>query len=50
MRQKTFPQAIQEGDVKIQGNGARLQELLAMLDEFNPMFDIVTPNPRASNG
>jgi alkyl sulfatase BDS1-like metallo-beta-lactamase superfamily hydrolase len=44
LRQKTFPQAVKEGEVKIQGNGARLQELLGMLDDFNPNFDIVTPN------
>ena len=48
LRQKTFPQAMKDGDVKVEGNGARLQELLGMLDEFNPMFDIVTPNPMAS--
>jgi alkyl sulfatase BDS1-like metallo-beta-lactamase superfamily hydrolase len=47
LRQKTFPQAMKDGDVKVQGNGARLMELLGMLDEFNPMFDIVTPNPMA---
>lgn len=48
LRQKTFPQAMKDGDVKVQGNGARLMELLGMLDEFNPMFDIVTPNPMAN--
>jgi len=48
LRQKTFPQAMKDGDVKVQGNGARLMELLGMLDEFNPMFDIVTPNSMAS--
>jgi len=45
LRQKTFPQALKEGLAKIQGNGARLQELLGMLDEFNTNFDVVTPNP-----
>ena len=45
LRQTTFPQALKEGSVKLQGNGAKLQELLGMLDQFNPMFDIVTPNP-----
>jgi alkyl sulfatase BDS1-like metallo-beta-lactamase superfamily hydrolase len=45
LRQTTFPQALKEGSVKLQGNGAKLQELLGMLDQFNPMFNIVTPNP-----
>jgi alkyl sulfatase BDS1-like metallo-beta-lactamase superfamily hydrolase len=44
MRQKTFAQAAGDGSLKISGNGAKLSELLAMLDEFNPLFDIVTPN------
>ena len=42
-RGHTLPEAMKDGDVN-QGNGARLQELLGMLDEFNPMFDIVTRN------
>jgi len=45
LRQKTFLQAVGDGSAKIQGNGAKLQELLGMLDEFNPLFDVVTPNP-----
>jgi len=45
LRQKTFPEAAKAGDVKIQGNGARVQELLGMLVEFNPMFEVVMPNP-----
>jgi alkyl sulfatase BDS1-like metallo-beta-lactamase superfamily hydrolase len=44
LRQKTFAQAAADGSLKIAGNGAKLPELLAMLDEFNPLFDIVTPN------
>lgn len=47
LRQKTFAQAAGDGSARIQGNGARLQELLGMLDDFDPMFDIVTPNPVA---
>ena len=46
LRQKTFPEAVKAGEVKIQGTGAKLQELLGMLDEFDPMFDIVTPRRR----
>jgi alkyl sulfatase BDS1-like metallo-beta-lactamase superfamily hydrolase len=48
LRQKTFPQAMQDGSVKVQGNPAKIGELLGMLEEFNPMFDVVTPNPIAS--
>jgi alkyl sulfatase BDS1-like metallo-beta-lactamase superfamily hydrolase len=44
LRQKTFAQAAGDGSVKIAGTGAKLTELLSMLDEFNPLFDIVTPN------
>lgn len=44
LRQKTFPEAMKDGSVKVVGNPARLGELLGMLDEFNPMFDVVTPN------
>jgi len=44
LRQKTFPEAMKDGSVKVEGNPARLSELLGMLDEFNPMFDVVTPN------
>jgi alkyl sulfatase BDS1-like metallo-beta-lactamase superfamily hydrolase len=44
LRQKTFAQAAGDGSVKITGNGTKLSELLGMLDEFNPLFDVVTPN------
>ena len=44
LRQKTFAQAAGDGSVRIAGNAAKLSELLAMLDEFNPLFDVVTPN------
>jgi len=45
LRQKTFPQVVNEGDVKIRGDGARLQRLLGMLEDFNPNPDVATPNP-----
>ncbi|MCX7892711.1 MAG: MBL fold metallo-hydrolase [Burkholderiales bacterium] len=45
LRQKTFVDAAKAGEVRIQGNGARVQELLGMLVEFNPVFAVVTPNP-----
>jgi alkyl sulfatase BDS1-like metallo-beta-lactamase superfamily hydrolase len=36
--------AVKQRVLNIQGNVARLQELLGMRDNFNPTFDIVTPN------
>ncbi|MGH6623791.1 MAG: alkyl sulfatase C-terminal domain-containing protein, partial [Burkholderiaceae bacterium] len=47
LKQKTFADAVKAGDVKMEGNGARLQELLGMLVEFPPMFNVITPNPVA---
>ena len=44
LRQKTFAQAAGDGSLKISGNAAKLSELMDMLDEFTPLFDIVTPN------
>jgi alkyl sulfatase BDS1-like metallo-beta-lactamase superfamily hydrolase len=44
LRQKTFAQAAGDGSVRIAGNGAKLSELLAMFEEVNPLFDVVTPN------
>jgi len=46
LRQRTFRQAALDGDVKIDGSIGKLQEIFGMLDEFPPMFDVVTPNPR----
>jgi alkyl sulfatase BDS1-like metallo-beta-lactamase superfamily hydrolase len=43
MRKKTFPEAIQEGLVKIDGQGIKLLELFGLFENFNPMFEIVTP-------
>jgi len=45
LKQTTFPEAMQSGQVKIDGNRAKLGELLGMLDTFNPMFPIVEPRP-----
>jgi alkyl sulfatase BDS1-like metallo-beta-lactamase superfamily hydrolase len=43
MRKKTFPEAIQEGLVKIDGQGIKLLELFGLFENFDPMFEIVTP-------
>lgn len=38
----TVAQAIAAGRVKIDGNRARLDEPLTLLDNFDPLFNIVT--------
>jgi alkyl sulfatase BDS1-like metallo-beta-lactamase superfamily hydrolase len=43
LQQTTFPAAVQAGLIKIEGNRAKLGELLSMLDTFEPMFPIVEP-------
>ena len=43
LKQTTFPEAVQAGQVKIDGNRAKLGELLSMLDTFEPMFPVVEP-------
>lgn len=42
-RQLDFPTAIKQGEVRLEGDGQKLGELLGMLDSFNPQFNIVTP-------
>jgi len=39
----TFPQAVQEGKVRLAGDASRLAELLSLLDPFVPRFEIVEP-------
>ena len=43
LRQTTFIAAMQSGAIKVEGNPAKLSELWSLFDEFQPMFDIVTP-------
>jgi alkyl sulfatase BDS1-like metallo-beta-lactamase superfamily hydrolase len=43
LKQMDFPTAIQQGLVKLQGNGKKLGELMSSLDTFAPQFNIVTP-------
>ena len=38
-----FGTAVKSGAIGVVGNGAQLQELLSMLDTFDPIFPIVTP-------
>jgi len=43
LKQTSFPEAVRSGQVRIEGDRAKLGELLAMLDTFEPMFPIVEP-------
>jgi alkyl sulfatase BDS1-like metallo-beta-lactamase superfamily hydrolase len=39
----TFPEAVAAGKIKLSGNALRLAELMALMDEFPRMFEIVGP-------
>jgi len=39
----TFPEAVANGKIKSTGNAMRLAELMALMDEFPRMFEIVEP-------
>lgn len=43
LKQRTFPESIKSGDVKLTGDPAKLGELFGMLDEFSTGFEIVEP-------
>jgi alkyl sulfatase BDS1-like metallo-beta-lactamase superfamily hydrolase len=47
LRRTTFAEAVQTGSIKIEGDPAKLIELLGMLDTFNPMFEVVEPERAA---
>jgi alkyl sulfatase BDS1-like metallo-beta-lactamase superfamily hydrolase len=42
-RQTSFPEAVGNGKIKFTGNPLRLGELMALMDEFPRMFEIVEP-------
>lgn len=42
-RQRTFWEAVEAGEIKVEGDGRKLGELLGMLDEPTPNFPIVEP-------
>jgi len=42
-KQTSFPEAIASGKIKFTGNAMRLAELMALMDEFPRMFEIVEP-------
>jgi alkyl sulfatase BDS1-like metallo-beta-lactamase superfamily hydrolase len=39
----SFPEAVANGKIKVSGNPMRLAELMALMDEFPRMFEIVEP-------
>ena len=43
LQRTTFPDAVKAGQVKIDGDPRKLDELLAMLDTFKVMFEVVEP-------
>lgn len=42
-KQASFPEAVAEGQIKVTGNPMKLGELMALMDEFPRMFEIVEP-------
>jgi alkyl sulfatase BDS1-like metallo-beta-lactamase superfamily hydrolase len=43
----TFEEAVSAGKIKVNGNPTRLAELMALMDEFPRMFEIVEPKRTA---
>jgi alkyl sulfatase BDS1-like metallo-beta-lactamase superfamily hydrolase len=43
LKQRSFPDAVANGDISFRGNPLKLQELTDMLDQFTPDFEIVEP-------
>jgi alkyl sulfatase BDS1-like metallo-beta-lactamase superfamily hydrolase len=46
-KQTSFPEAVAAGKIKFTGNAMRLGELMALMDEFPRMFEIVEPKRTA---
>ena len=46
-KQTTFPDAVAAGKVKFTGNPMKLGDLMALMDEFPRMFEIVEPKRTA---
>jgi alkyl sulfatase BDS1-like metallo-beta-lactamase superfamily hydrolase len=42
-KQTTFPEAVASGKIKFTGNPMKLAEMIALMDEFPRMFEIVEP-------
>jgi alkyl sulfatase BDS1-like metallo-beta-lactamase superfamily hydrolase len=46
-KQTSFPEAVATGKIKFTGNAMSLAELMALMDEFPRMFEIVEPKRTA---
>ncbi len=46
-KQTSFPEAVASGKIKFTGDAMRLAELMALMDEFPRMFEIVEPKRTA---
>jgi len=46
-QQLTPQQALQDGQLKIEGNAQAFATLLGLMDTFSPNFEVVLPNPPA---
>jgi alkyl sulfatase BDS1-like metallo-beta-lactamase superfamily hydrolase len=46
-KQTNFPDAVASGKIEVSGNATRLAELMALMDEFPRMFEIVEPKRTA---
>jgi alkyl sulfatase BDS1-like metallo-beta-lactamase superfamily hydrolase len=46
-KQTIVPEAVAGGKIKVTGNAMRLAELMALMDEFPRMFEIVEPKRAA---
>ncbi|WP_420135724.1 alkyl/aryl-sulfatase [Rhodopseudomonas sp.] len=44
-KQTSFPEAVMAGRIQVSGNPMKLAELMALMDEFPRMFEIVEPKP-----
>ena len=47
MQRLSFVDAFQAGQIAVDGNGAALMDLMAMIDNFSRMFPVVGPRPAA---
>jgi alkyl sulfatase BDS1-like metallo-beta-lactamase superfamily hydrolase len=45
LRKTTFPEAVKDGSIQLTGDPRKLLELLSLLDQFEPMFEVVEPHP-----
>ena len=45
--QTILPEAVKSGVAKVEGDAAKPDELLGMLDTFNVMFEVVEPKKAA---